>query len=65
MMFSFRRIINYISTFCTLNPGDMIVTGTPTGAGARLDPPQWLKPGDVIEVEVPTIGTLRNGVEDE
>ena len=43
----------------------MIVTGTPTGAGARLDPPQWLKPGDVIEVEVPTIGTLRNGVEDE
>ena len=65
MMFSFRRIINYISTFCTLHPGDMIVTGTPTGAGARLDPPQWLKPGDVIEVEVPTIGTLRNGVEDE
>ena len=65
MMFGFRRIINYISTFCTLYPGDMIVTGTPTGAGARLDPPQWLKPGDVIEVEVPTIGTLRNGVEDE
>ena len=65
MMFSFRRIINYISTFCTLHPGDMIVTGTPTGAGARLDPPQWLKPGDAIEVEVPTIGTLRNGVEDE
>jgi len=65
MMFSFRRIINYISTFCTLQPGDMIVTGTPTGAGARLDPPQWLKPGDVIEVEVPTIGTLRNSVEDE
>jgi len=65
MMFGFRRIINYISTFCTLQPGDMIVTGTPTGAGARLDPPQWLKPGDVIEVEVPTIGVLRNGVEDE
>ena len=65
MMFSFRRIINYISTFCTLQPGDMIVTGTPTGAGARLDPPEWLKPGDVIEVEVPTIGVLRNGVEDE
>ena len=65
MMFSFRRIINYISTFCTLQPGDMIVTGTPTGAGARLDPPQWLQPGDVIEVEVPTIGVLRNGVEDE
>ena len=65
MMFGFPKIISYISTFCTLSPGDMIVTGTPTGAGARLDPPQWLKPGDTIEVSVPTIGTLSNGVEDE
>ena len=65
MVFSFTKIINYISTFTTLNPGDMIVTGTPTGAGARLDPPQWLKPGDVVEIEVPTIGVLRNGIEDE
>ena len=65
MVFSFPKIINYISTFTTLDPGDMIVTGTPTGAGARLDPPQWLKPGDVVEVEVPTIGILRNGIEDE
>ncbi len=65
MMFGFPKIIAYISTFCTLSPGDMIVTGTPTGAGARLDPPQWLKPGDTIEVSVPTIGTLINGVEDE
>jgi len=65
MVFSFTKIINYISTFTTLNPGDMIVTGTPKGAGARLDPPQWLKPGDVVEIEVPTIGVLRNGIEDE
>ena len=65
MVFSFTKIINYISTFTTLNPGDMIVTGTPTGAGARLDPPQWLKPGDMVEIEVPTIGVLRNGIEDE
>jgi len=65
MVFSFTKIINYISTFTTLGPGDMIVTGTPTGAGARMDPPQWLKPGDVVEVEVPTIGILRNGIEDE
>ena len=65
MVFSFRNIIAYISTFCTLQPGDMIITGTPAGAGARLDPPQWLKPGDTIEVSVPTIGTLMNGVEDE
>jgi len=47
-----------------LKPGDMIVSGTPTGAGARFDPPKWLKPGDVIEVTVPELGTLRNGVED-
>ena len=49
----------------TLEPGDIIVTGTPTGSGARLDPPQFLKPGDVVEVEVNTIGTLRNTIEDE
>ena len=56
MIFSFRKIINYISTFTTLVPGDIIVTGTPTGAGARFDPPVWLKPGDVIEVEADGIG---------
>ena len=65
MIFSFRRIITYISTFTTLMPGDVIITGTPTGAGARFDPPIWLKPGDVIEVEADGIGTLRNTVEDE
>lgn len=65
MMFPIRQEIEYISTFMTLQPGDIIVTGTPTGAGARLDPPQYLKPGDVVEVEVNSIGTLRNTVEDE
>ncbi|HEV2502261.1 MAG TPA: fumarylacetoacetate hydrolase family protein [Mesorhizobium sp.] len=65
MIFSFRKIIAYISTFTTLVPGDVIVTGTPTGAGARFDPPIWLKPGDVIEVEADGIGILRNGVADE
>jgi len=43
----------------------VIVCGTPTGAGARFDPPIWLKPGDVIEVEAEGIGILVNGVEDE
>jgi len=65
MIFSFRKIINYVSTFTTLVPGDMIVTGTPTGAGARFDPPIWLKPGDVIDVEADGIGVLRNSVVDE
>lgn len=65
MIFSFRKIINYISTFTTLVPGDVIVCGTPTGAGARFDPPIWLKPGDVVEVEAEGIGTLRNTIADE
>jgi 2-keto-4-pentenoate hydratase/2-oxohepta-3-ene-1,7-dioic acid hydratase in catechol pathway len=65
LIFPFRYLINYISTFTTLVPGDVIVTGTPTGAGARFDPPRYLKPGDVIEVEADGIGVLRNGVVDE
>lgn len=65
MLFPIARQIAYISTFTTLVPGDIIVTGTPTGAGARFDPPVWLKPGDVVEVEAEGIGTLRNTVADE
>jgi 2-keto-4-pentenoate hydratase/2-oxohepta-3-ene-1,7-dioic acid hydratase in catechol pathway len=65
MIFPVARQIAYISTFTTLAPGDIIVTGTPTGAGARFDPPVWLKPGDVVEVTADGLGTLRNGVRDE
>lgn len=65
MIFGFARIIAYISTFTTLMPGDIIVCGTPTGAGARLDPPIWLKPGDVVEVKADGIGTLSNTISDE
>jgi 2-keto-4-pentenoate hydratase/2-oxohepta-3-ene-1,7-dioic acid hydratase in catechol pathway len=65
LIFGFRYLINYISTFTTLMPGDVVVTGTPTGAGARFDPPRYLVPGDVIEVEAEGIGVLRNGVIDE
>jgi 2-keto-4-pentenoate hydratase/2-oxohepta-3-ene-1,7-dioic acid hydratase in catechol pathway len=65
MIFSFRQIIAYVSTFITLVPGDVLVCGTPTGAGARLDPPVWLAPGDVVSVTAEGIGTLTNGVADE
>lgn len=65
MMFGVREEIAYISTFTTLQPGDIIITGTPTGAGARFDPPKYLVPGDVVEVEVEGIGLLRNTVADE
>jgi 2-keto-4-pentenoate hydratase/2-oxohepta-3-ene-1,7-dioic acid hydratase in catechol pathway len=62
LMFPFDFLIAYLSTFATLKPGDMIATGTPTGAGARFDPPRWLKPGDLVEVESSRIGILRNVV---
>ena len=65
LMFDFRYLLNYISTFTTLMPGDVIVTGTPTGAGARFDPPKWLVPGDVVEVSADGIGSLINTVADE
>ena len=65
LMFSFARILAYISTFTTLAPGDMIATGTPPGAGGRFDPPKWLKAGDVVEVSCDGIGTLQNVVADE
>ena len=65
LLFPFDYLVSYLSTFMRLQPGDVIATGTPTGAGARFDPPKYLKPGDVVEVEVPEIGKLTNPVEDE
>src|ERR1700716_1408031 len=64
-IFGLPRFIKHTSTFTTLVPGDVIVTETPTGAGARFEPPRYLKPGDIIEVEADNIGVLRNGVIDE
>jgi 2-keto-4-pentenoate hydratase/2-oxohepta-3-ene-1,7-dioic acid hydratase in catechol pathway len=65
MMFPIKYIIHYCSKFFELQPGDIIATGTPNGAGARFDPPKYLVPGDVIEVEVEGVGKLVNGVIDE
>ena len=65
MLFPIPYLISYLSTFCSLEPGDVIFTGTPSGAGARFDPPRYLVAGDVVEVEVSRVGVLRNTVVDD
>ncbi len=65
LIFPFARLIEYLSSFMRLTPGDLIATGTPTGAGARFDPPKYLRGGDTVEVHVPELGRLRNLVVDE
>jgi 2-keto-4-pentenoate hydratase/2-oxohepta-3-ene-1,7-dioic acid hydratase in catechol pathway len=65
MIFGFADLIAYVTTFMTLKPGDVLVTGTPVKRGPRSDPLRWLVPGDVVELTVPEIGTLRNQVVDE
>jgi 2-keto-4-pentenoate hydratase/2-oxohepta-3-ene-1,7-dioic acid hydratase in catechol pathway len=65
MIFDIPHQIEYCSSFTRLEPGDVIVTGTPGGVGAKRTPPLWMKPGDVVEVEIDRIGLLRNGIADE
>ncbi len=65
MIFSIADLIEYCSTFTELEAGDVIVTGTPGGVGARRNPPLFMKPGDVVEVEIAEIGVLRNLIEKE
>ena len=62
MIKSFSDLIAYVSTFMTLKPGDIMATGTPVKLGPRNAQPTWLNPGDVVEIEVPQIGVLRNSV---
>jgi acylpyruvate hydrolase len=65
MVFSVARLISILSEAITLSPGDILVTGTPAGVGMARKPPLFMKHGDVCEVEIEGIGTLRNRVEDE
>lgn len=62
MIFPVATIVSYISQFLTLNPGDVIATGTPEGIGAKRTPPLWLRPGDKVEVVVEKVGTLQSQV---
>lgn len=65
MIFSIAELITYCSTFTALEPGDVIVTGTPGGVGVRRKPQLFMKHGDVVEVEISEIGVLRNVIEKE
>jgi 2-keto-4-pentenoate hydratase/2-oxohepta-3-ene-1,7-dioic acid hydratase in catechol pathway len=62
LIFGIPALIAYISDFTELVPGDVVITGTPSGVGAFRTPPLWMKPGDVVEVEIEGIGVLRNPV---
>jgi 2-keto-4-pentenoate hydratase/2-oxohepta-3-ene-1,7-dioic acid hydratase in catechol pathway len=64
MIFKIPKIIEYVSTWTTLLPGDVLVTGTPGGVGARRNPPLWMKPGDKVEVEIDKVGILENSIAD-
>jgi 2-keto-4-pentenoate hydratase/2-oxohepta-3-ene-1,7-dioic acid hydratase in catechol pathway len=65
MIFSVPAILAYVTTFTTLVPGDVIVTGTPAGVGFTRSPQVWLKAGDTFDVEITGVGVLSNGVIDE
>jgi len=65
MITTITALIAYCSTILPLLPGDVLVTGTPGGVGARRNPPLWMKPGDVVEVEISGVGCLRNTIADE
>jgi 2-keto-4-pentenoate hydratase/2-oxohepta-3-ene-1,7-dioic acid hydratase in catechol pathway len=62
LVFSVPYLIAWISQGCTLEPGDVILTGTPAGVGAARTPPRWLIDGDVVEITIERLGTLRNPV---
>jgi 2-keto-4-pentenoate hydratase/2-oxohepta-3-ene-1,7-dioic acid hydratase in catechol pathway len=62
MLFGVAHLIHYLARGMTLEPGDVILTGTPHGVGFAMDPPRYLVPGDVVECEVEGLGRLRNAV---
>ncbi len=65
MITTIPALIAYVSTILPLLPGDVLVTGTPGGVGAKRTPPLWMKPGDMVEVEISGVGCLRNTIVDE
>jgi 2-keto-4-pentenoate hydratase/2-oxohepta-3-ene-1,7-dioic acid hydratase in catechol pathway len=62
LIFSMPELISHLSRWTTLEPGDVIATGTPSGVGSVRNPSVWLKPGDEIEITSPQLGTLRTRI---
>jgi 2,4-didehydro-3-deoxy-L-rhamnonate hydrolase len=62
MIFGVAEIVSFVSQAITLEPGDLIITGTPAGVGAFRDPPVWLRPGDEITIEIDGLGSITNPV---
>lgn len=65
LCFDIGQLIEYCSIWTPLNPGDIIVTGTPGGVGRVRKPPIWMKPGDIVEIDISGVGVLRNTIADE
>jgi 2-keto-4-pentenoate hydratase/2-oxohepta-3-ene-1,7-dioic acid hydratase in catechol pathway len=65
MIFKIPALVHYISTFTDLLPGDVIVSGTPGGVGAKRTPPLWMKPGDTVEIEIDKVGVLTNSIAED
>jgi 2-keto-4-pentenoate hydratase/2-oxohepta-3-ene-1,7-dioic acid hydratase in catechol pathway len=62
MSFSVAELVEFASRITTLEPGDVLLTGTPAGVGKARTPPRWLREGDLVEVAIEGIGVLRNPV---
>ncbi len=62
LIFSIPELVAFIGETCTLEPGDLILTGTPSGVGMALDPPRWLASGDVVRIEIERLGAIEHAV---
>jgi acylpyruvate hydrolase len=62
LIFGCQELVDFIAQTCTLMPGDLILTGTPNGVGMALDPPQFLKSGDVVRIEIERLGAIEHSV---
>jgi 2-keto-4-pentenoate hydratase/2-oxohepta-3-ene-1,7-dioic acid hydratase in catechol pathway len=63
LIFGCQELVDFIAQTCTLEPGDLILTGTPSGVGMGMDPPQFLKSGDVVRIEIEQLGAIEHAVE--